>query len=70
MSMTQVIQRQSVHFSGSTNVLKYLLTQLAGGIENIEGDRKMRAFDSIDITFENKIVTIEVRVYLSTFLTI
>lgn len=62
MSMTQVIQRQSVHFSGSLIVLRYLITQLAGNTESVDGDKKMRAFDSIDITFENKIVTIEVNI--------
>lgn len=59
MSMTQVIQRQSVHFSGSPVVLRYLIQQLAGTLDIIEGDRKMRAFDAIDIIFENKVVTIE-----------
>lgn len=61
MSMTQIIQRQSVYFSGSMMVLKYLIQQMAGSIDSIEGDRKMRAFDTIDITFENKVVIIEVK---------
>lgn len=60
MSMTQVIQRQSVHFSGSLVVLRYLLTQLAGNIKTLDGDKKMRAFDAVDVSFDNKIVTIEV----------
>lgn len=60
MSMTQVIQRQSVHYSGSVGVLRYLIGQLAGSIETIEGDKKMRAFDTIDITVENKVVALEV----------
>ncbi|KAF5272409.1 hypothetical protein FQA39_LY07877 [Lamprigera yunnana] len=59
MSMSQVMQRQSIHYSGSTSVLRYLITQIAGLLETIEGDRKMRAFNAVDITIENKIVTLE-----------
>lgn len=60
MSMSQVMQRQSIHYSGSIAVLRYLVTQVAGLLETIEGDRKMRAFNVVDITIENKIVTLEV----------
>ncbi|KAK4885339.1 hypothetical protein RN001_001610 [Aquatica leii] len=59
MSMSQVMQRQSIHYAGSISVLRYLVTQIAGLLETIEGDRKMRAFNAVDITIENKIVTLE-----------
>lgn len=60
MSMTQVTQRQSIHYSGTQNVLRHFITQVAGLLEGIEGDKKMRAFNAIDIIIESKIVTLEV----------
>ncbi|KAK9710972.1 Beta-Casp domain [Popillia japonica] len=59
MSMTQVMQRQSIHYGGSLSVLRHLITQVAGIIETIEGDKKMRAFNAIDISVENKIISLE-----------
>ncbi|CAG2058865.1 unnamed protein product [Timema podura] len=58
MSMSQVVQRQSIHYSGSIQVLRYLLTQVAGALEALE-EKKFRAFQNIDISLENKIVTLE-----------
>lgn len=63
MSMTQVTQRQSIHYSGAPNVLRHFITQVAGLLESIEGEKKMRAFNAIDIIIENKIVTLEVFCY-------
>lgn len=60
MAMSQVVQRQSLHYSGSPNVLRNFITQVAGLLETVEGERKMRAFNAVDITIENKIVTLEV----------
>lgn len=59
MTMSQVIQQQSVYFSGSMAVLRYLVTQLTGTIEALD-DKKLRAFQSIDITLEKGMVTLEV----------
>ncbi|KAI4469267.1 cleavage and polyadenylation specificity factor family member [Holotrichia oblita] len=59
MSMTQVMQRQSIHYGGSLSVLRHLITQVAGIIETIEGDKKMRAFNAIEISVENKIISLE-----------
>ncbi|KYB26686.1 Cleavage and polyadenylation specificity factor 73-like Protein [Tribolium castaneum] len=59
MSMSQIMQRQSIHYSGNVGVLRHLLTQVAGLLEPVEGDKKTRAFNAIDITIENKIVTLE-----------
>lgn len=59
MAMSQVVQRQSLHYSGSPNVLRNFITQVAGLLETVEGERKMRAFNAVDITIENKIVTLE-----------
>lgn len=58
--MTQVMQRLSLHYSGNFGVLRYFITQVAGLLETIEGDKKMRAFGAIDINFENKVVILEV----------
>lgn len=58
--MTQVMQRQSIHYSGSLSVLRHLITQVAGIVETLEGDKKMRAFNAIDISVENKIISLEV----------
>lgn len=58
MSMSQVIQQQSVYFSGSMAVLRYLVTQLTGTIEALD-DKKLRAFQCIDITLEKGMVTLE-----------
>lgn len=58
--MTQVNQRLSLHYSGNFGVLRYFITQVAGLLETIEGDKKMKAFGAIEITFENKVVILEV----------
>ncbi|XP_035724312.1 uncharacterized protein LOC118442590 isoform X2 [Vespa mandarinia] len=58
MSMSQVIQRQSVYFSASLPVLKHLLTQIAGNLEVID-DKKLRVFKNIDVTIDGKIVMME-----------
>ncbi|XP_075236661.1 cleavage and polyadenylation specificity factor 73 [Lycorma delicatula] len=58
MSMSQVVQQQSVYFSGSQNVLKHLLFQLSGAVQSVD-DKKMKVFGCIDLTFENKMVTLE-----------
>lgn len=58
MSMSQVIQRQSVYFSASLPVLKHLLTQIAGSLEIVD-DKKLRVFKNVDVTIDGKIVTME-----------
>lgn len=60
MSMSQIMQRQSIHYSGNLTVLRHLLTQVAGLLETLEGDKKIRAFNAIDITIDNKMVVLEV----------
>ncbi|XP_065168365.1 cleavage and polyadenylation specificity factor 73 [Atheta coriaria] len=59
MSMTQIIQRQSIHYSGNLNVLHHMMSQVAGLLELVEGDKKLRAFNAVEITIDNKIVTLE-----------
>ncbi|VEN43659.1 unnamed protein product [Callosobruchus maculatus] len=61
LSMSQIMQRQSLHYSGNSNVLRHLISQVAGLLESIDGDKKMRAFNAVDITIEPKIVILEVR---------
>lgn len=60
MNMTQLMQRLSLHYSGNFGVLRYFITQVAGLLETLDGDKKMRAFGAIDINFENKVVILEV----------
>jgi len=59
MSMSQVIQRQSIHFSGGLPVLRHLLTQVSGNVELLE-EKKLRVFQNVELTLDNKIVTLEV----------
>jgi hypothetical protein len=59
MSMSQVIQRQSIHYSGGLPVLRHLLTQVSGNVEVLE-EKKLRVFQNVELTLDNKIVTLEV----------
>lgn len=61
MSMSQIMQRQSVLYSGNAVILKHLITQVAGLLETVESDKRLRAFNAIDIIIEPKIVILEVR---------
>lgn len=56
------MQRQSIHFAGNSSVLRHVISQVAGLLESVEGDRKMRAFGAIDITIEQKVVILEVKI--------
>jgi cleavage and polyadenylation specificity factor subunit 3 len=60
MSMSQVVQRQSIHYSRAMPVLRHLLTQVAGTVEVLE-EKKLRIFQNVDLTLDNKIVTLEVQ---------
>jgi len=64
LTMSTVTQRQSVFYSGSKEMLEYLLTQLTGQLENVEGEKDdkkqiFRAFGAIDVIIEPKMVTLE-----------
>ncbi|XP_066245733.1 cleavage and polyadenylation specificity factor 73 [Euwallacea similis] len=59
LSLSEITQRQSLSYSGNPGVLKHMLAQVCGLMETLEGDRKMRAFNSVDITIEPKMVTLE-----------
>jgi len=58
ISMSQVIQRQSVYFSMSLCVLKDLLTQISGNLEVVD-DKKLRVFKNVDVTIDGQIATME-----------
>lgn len=60
MNMSQIIQRQSVYYGGSLSVLRHLICQLAGTIETLDGEKKFKVFKNIEVSIENKIVTLEV----------
>ena len=63
LTMSTVTQRQSIHYNGSLQLLQYILQQTAGDVETVtgEGDNKkiIRAFGSIDIIWEPRLVTLE-----------
>jgi len=64
LTMSTVTQRLSVFYSGGKELLTYLLTQLTGELETVEGentDKKqiLRAFEAIDVVIEPKMVTLE-----------
>ncbi|XP_065347571.1 cleavage and polyadenylation specificity factor 73-like [Cloeon dipterum] len=58
MVISQVVQRQSMHYNGPINLLQHILTQLAGPVESLE-DKKLRIFGCIDLTLVDKCVTLE-----------
>lgn len=51
MSMSLVTQRQSLHWTGSVPHLIALLARF-GKVEHIEGDKHLKLFDCIDLSFE------------------
>jgi len=66
LTMSTVTQRQSVHYTGSLELLQYILQHTAGEVETVEGegvggDKKqiIRAFGAIDIIYEPRMVTLE-----------
>ncbi|KAL3285800.1 hypothetical protein HHI36_000323 [Cryptolaemus montrouzieri] len=58
MSMSQILQRQSIHYSGNMTILRHFISQVAGLLETLE-EKKLRAFNAVDILIEGKIVTLE-----------
>jgi cleavage and polyadenylation specificity factor subunit 3 len=61
MSMSTVTQRQSLQFSGSPGSLKTLLESIGGigSVEVLDNNKKFRAFDHVEITFDGKVVILE-----------
>jgi len=63
LTMSTVTQRQSIFYSGSLQVLQYILQHTAGEVEIVEGDEEkkqvIRAFGAIDIIYEPRLVTLE-----------
>lgn len=61
MSMSVVTQRQSLAFNGSPGSLKILLESIGGNgtVEVLDTDKKFKVFDSVEITFDGKIVILE-----------
>merc|ERR1719452_441882 len=61
--MSTVTQRQSIHYGGTLAMLQHILQQTAGEVETVaaETDNKriIRAFGSIDIIWEPRLVTLE-----------
>ena len=61
--MSTVTQRQSIHYSGSPQLLAHILQQTAGEVETVaaesEHKRIIRAFGCVDIILETRLVTLE-----------
>ncbi|XP_059473453.1 cleavage and polyadenylation specificity factor 73 [Neocloeon triangulifer] len=58
MSISQVVQRMSMHYNGPMALLKHILIQLAGNVEAVD-DKKLRIFNCIDLTLVEKCITLE-----------
>lgn len=63
LSTSTVMQRQSVAYKGSTALLEFHLSQLAGEVETINIDDKkfLRVFKDITVKIDSKMVVLEVR---------
>lgn len=63
LTMSTVTQRQSIFYSGSLQLLQYILQHTAGEVEVVEGEgdkkRVIRAFGAIDVIYEPRMVTLE-----------
>lgn len=63
LTMSTVTQRQSIHYGGSLAMLQHILQQTAGEVETVaaetENKKIIRAFGSIDIIWEPRMVTLE-----------
>jgi len=62
MTMSTVTQRQSIYYNGSFNLLQYMVSQISGDIHTVESGAEkkiIRAFDSIDVVVEKRMVTLE-----------
>lgn len=60
MSMSVVTQRQSIPWTSSLTTLQLLLDRIgAGCVEVIEQDRKLRVFNCVELTVEQKIIIME-----------
>lgn len=61
MSMSTVSQRQSLAFNGSPASLKLLLERIGGigTVEVLDADKKFKIFESVEVTFDGKIVILE-----------
>ncbi|SPP87976.1 cleavage and polyadenylation specificity factor 73 [Drosophila guanche] len=60
MSMSVVTQRQSIPWGSSLSTLELLLDRIgAGCVEVVEPERKLRVFNCIELTVEQKIIIME-----------
>ncbi|KAH1014849.1 cleavage and polyadenylation specificity factor 73 [Dendroctonus ponderosae] len=59
LSLSEITQRQSLAYSGNPGVLRHLLAQVCGLMENLEGDKRMKAFNAVEIIIEPKMVILE-----------
>jgi len=59
LTMSTVTQRQSIYFSGSFDLLRFMVTQVSGEVEVVEENRVLRAFKAVDLVVERRMVTLE-----------
>merc|ERR1739848_945226 len=57
--MSTVTQRQSIYFSGSFDLLRFMVTQVSGEVEVVEVNKVLRAFNAVDLVVERRMVTLE-----------
>lgn len=63
LATSTVMQRQCVSYKGSTSLLQFNLSQLAGEIETIKIEDKyfLKVFKEITVKVDPKVVVLEVR---------
>ena len=59
LTMSTVTQRQSIYFSGSFDLLRFMVAQVSGEVEVVEEGKVLRAFKAIDIVVDRRMVTLE-----------
>jgi cleavage and polyadenylation specificity factor subunit 3 len=62
MTMSTVTQRQSIYYSGSFQLLQYMVSQISGDVHTVESSAEkkiIRAFEAVDIVVEKRMVTLE-----------
>ncbi|KAF0313143.1 Cleavage and polyadenylation specificity factor subunit 3 [Amphibalanus amphitrite] len=59
MTQSQVSQRLSVHFSGSPQLLQYILSSLSADFETTKGKYQWRLFRAVTVTLDGKTAILE-----------
>lgn len=67
LTTSTVMQKQSVAWTGSTSLLEFHLSQLAGDIEiiKLEDKKFLKVFKEITVKIDRKMIVLEVKVLTS-----